>query len=213
MFRPIPALDGRDVRHLAVQRAGVRSYLWAGVMAEGNEARGCYRWRIGRDEGRWFSDGWQGGSCRALAFDGAWAYAATQWGGVLKLDLSAGSTGVRWQASTRYDRELDPPIPGSFLRVREGQRSDYEPGYRPFRPFWTLAVGSSGTLMTGGESGMLRRLPSDTAVTSGGDLYAEGSATTIDGRGYGAQEVTLPYDGLVVLSGHEVTSDRDGEEA
>jgi DNA-binding CsgD family transcriptional regulator len=281
VFRRIPALDGQDVRHLAAQQEGQRSYLWAGTMAEGNEAQGCYRLQLGQAEGSWFNAGWEGGSCRALAFDGAWAYAATQWGGVLKLDLSRGAAGAEWRQSTQRDIGVWPSIPMSFLRFRGDQRPDYAPGYahgdlqpdserprvsedsasrpeetpaplqpdaeepgkrrlsegqgpeggepdesrvtrepsvpqeplvreiyRPYKPLWTLGVGSSGTVMAGGDAGILRRIESGAAS---GDLYEESSATVVSRFTY-RDRITLPYDGLFVSGVHQVGSARDSED-
>ena len=207
VFQPIPALEGQDVRHLATQQAGTRSYLWAGAMAEGNEALGCYRRRVDRAEGRWFNAGWQGGSCRALAFDGEWAYAATQWGGVLKLDLRRDALASRWQPSTQRDTEHEPAIPKGFLRFLDDQRPDYDPDYRPYKPLWALGLGSSGTVMAGGEAGILRRVAVDDPV----DLYEESSATVVSRRAY-RDRITLPYDGLFVSGIHRVASGGEGEE-
>jgi hypothetical protein len=210
IFQRISALDGRDVRHLAVQHVGLRSYLWAGAMAEGNQAFGCYRWRIGGTEGRWYDANWEGGSCRALAFDGAWVYAATQWGGVLKLapDAAASDAEPAWQTSTERDTELEPSIPKSFWRFERDQRPEYEPDYRPYKPLWALGVGSSRTVMAGGEAGILRRQPSPDGAM---DLYEESSATAINHRSF-RDRITLPYDGLFVSGTHRVTRGVEGGE-
>lgn len=127
-FEPVSELDGYDVRHLAAQQVGQRSYLWAGTMAEGNQDWGCYRLQLGQKTGEWFDVDWQGGSCRALAFEGSWVHAATQWGGILKLDLDAGAASG-WKESTQRDTGVEPSIPKSFLRYLGDQREDYDPGY------------------------------------------------------------------------------------
>jgi hypothetical protein len=84
-----------DVRVLAVQSDGVRSYLWAGLtipgLDESAQGGGCVRYELLPDEPRegWqeFSGGWKGGSCRALAFTRAGvALAGTYWRGVLALE-------------------------------------------------------------------------------------------------------------------------------
>lgn len=95
-------LKGRDVRVLAAQRVGPRAFLWAGLAAiGGEEGDGCLRWELRRDIERiegWtaMGTGWRGGSCRAIACDGAHVYAATYHAGVVSLD-SAGKSPA-WRA-------------------------------------------------------------------------------------------------------------------
>jgi hypothetical protein len=71
--------------------------------------------------------------------------------------------------------------------------------YRNYKPLLTIAVGPSGTLMAGGEQGILRRVQTRAA----GDLYEEGSATEVNRRTY-RDRITLPYDWLFVSGDHEV---------
>lgn len=93
-FRHI-GLDGRDIRVLTAQYDGPRAFLWAGFAASQGEAgTGAARLElIGTEtsaEGwRELRDGWQGGSCWSLAFQGAHVYAASYQGGVLRLDMTA----------------------------------------------------------------------------------------------------------------------------
>jgi hypothetical protein len=227
-FRRLPALDGHDVRHLAAQQEGPDTILWVGAMAQGNQDWGCYRWQLGQPAGRWYSDSWKGGSCRALAFEGTWVYAATQWGGVLKLDLSQGAEN-KWQPSTQRDTGIEPGIPNRFLRFVDDQRVAYAPEpsetsveqiYRSYKPLRAIAAAADGTLMAAGDQGILRRLPWEEAdlvpgepVPEGWDLYQDCSATWIDRRTY-RDKITLPYNGLFVSGDHEidvVNPDEQGE--
>jgi hypothetical protein len=101
-FRSIK-LQGEDVRELIVQSDGVRAFLWAGVATAGDEpGKGCFRWELrGRQdppEG-WvpFSQGWSGGSVRALTFQGPLVLAASHHAGVARLDTSKANSA--WQPS------------------------------------------------------------------------------------------------------------------
>ncbi len=95
-------LKGDDVRVLTVQYDGPRSFLWAGTYASGGDAgKGCHRLELVGTEssvGKWrhYKDGWQGGSCRDLAFQGSTVLAATHRSGVLRLDL--GKRDSKWEA-------------------------------------------------------------------------------------------------------------------
>ena len=53
--------------------------------------QGCFRTRLFESDVRWeqLNAGWGGGTCWSLAFVGAAAFAATQSGGVLRLDTAA----------------------------------------------------------------------------------------------------------------------------
>ncbi|MBI4538144.1 MAG: baseplate J/gp47 family protein [Gemmatimonadetes bacterium] len=92
-FRHI-GLKDEDVRVLAVQYDGPRSFLWAGLWAPGNlPGTGCRRWELmgtadPADGWTAFDRDWQGGSCRALAFLGGKVMAATHRSGVAWLDTS-----------------------------------------------------------------------------------------------------------------------------
>ncbi|MBI5667950.1 MAG: putative baseplate assembly protein [Chloroflexi bacterium] len=100
-FRKI-GLTGEDIRELAVQVIGTRSFLWAGAAAPGGEdvGKGCFVWELRGAEDdplgfRPMSKGWKGGSCRSLAFLGTWVLAASHRGGVLRLDFSVSNP--EWQ--------------------------------------------------------------------------------------------------------------------
>jgi len=91
-FRNIE-MAGEDVRVLAVQYEGDRSFLWAGLATPAPEDRGkgCFCWELmgaqdPPDKWQTFSKDWLGGSCVGLAFQGDKILAATFDGGVLWLD-------------------------------------------------------------------------------------------------------------------------------
>ncbi|MEO8075543.1 MAG: putative baseplate assembly protein, partial [Acidobacteriota bacterium] len=147
-FREI-GLVGQDVRVLAIQQEGPRAYLWAGMAAPGagDPGSGCSSWELlasGDDPAdRWiaFSAGWNGGSCRALAFSGPAIVAASHHGGVLR--LPARKSGAAW-----VQPSLDSGLP-----LRELPNV--------FHPVDALASNRSGELiLAGGSQGIFRsRLP------------------------------------------------------
>jgi hypothetical protein len=139
-------LRNEDVRVLAVQREGVRSFLWAGLSVPGNETgKGCFRWDVpaapdsfDAPEGwRPFSNNWSGGSCRALVFDGGKVFAGTHHAGVVRLDMSRGEPA--WQA----------PNVSCGLPIRDVERLFY--------PVDAIAIAPDGSwLMAGGSHGVYR---------------------------------------------------------
>ncbi|MEV2239651.1 putative baseplate assembly protein [Micromonospora sp. NPDC049891] len=82
-----------DNRVLAVQYDGPATLLWsgAGEPDPNKPGQGCFRARLFESDVKWqaLSAGWLGGTCRDLAFSGSLALAATQSGGVLRLDTLA----------------------------------------------------------------------------------------------------------------------------
>jgi hypothetical protein len=139
-------LKGEDIRVLALQRVGLRSFLWAGVTTAGNDVgKGCLRWElpaasdtVEAPEGwRGMGTGWSGGSCRALDFDDTTAFAATHFAGINRLDASKPESA--WQPS---------PIPCG-LPVRGADRL--------YAPVSALAVAPGGRLVfAGGAQGVFR---------------------------------------------------------
>lgn len=88
-----------DNRVLAVQYDGPATLLWSGA-GEPDPKRpgqGCHRTRLFESDVRWqtVQTGWVGGTCRDVAFTGPLAVAATQSGGVLRLDTLAAQP--QWQ--------------------------------------------------------------------------------------------------------------------
>jgi hypothetical protein len=140
-FRHI-GLNGHDIRSLEVQYDGPRTFLWAGAAAVGGDTgEGCFRWELrGRElppEGwQTFRQGWNGGSCRALAFLGSTVLAASHRAGVLRLNTSQREPS--WQSSDVR----------SGLPLRDPGR---------FYPVDTIAADSrSGWAMAGGVEGVYR---------------------------------------------------------
>jgi hypothetical protein len=102
-FRRI-GLQGEDIRELAVQYSGPRAFLWAGAYTSGGDdpGHGAFRWELRGSEDppegwRAFNTGWNGGSCRSLAFLGSRVMAGTHRAGVVSLDPAAQAPA--WQAS------------------------------------------------------------------------------------------------------------------
>jgi hypothetical protein len=138
-FRHI-GLDGEDIRTLAVKRDGPRSFLWAGAAAAGGaDGKGCFRWELRGSEDPpegWqaFSRGWEGGSCRSLAFLGSLVVAGSH------------HAGVQWLDSAAQQPSWTVPDVNCGLPMRDPGR---------FRPVDTVAVNAAETLiMAGGEAGV-----------------------------------------------------------
>lgn len=139
-----PDLQHQDVRRLEVQDDGVRTRIWAGLFTPSAEDKGngCFFLET-TGAGAWtpVSQGWEGGSCLALAFDGPTVYAATNHRGVLTLDAS--TSPLVWQK---------PPL-GCGLPQRAGQQ-------KPFEPVVAVAA-RRGIVLTGGAMGVFRRDPDE----------------------------------------------------
>lgn len=101
-FKQIKAA-GEDIRCMTIQYDGGASYVWLGRSVPEGTGTGCLRLKI--DElartqfdaalmASWeqFSAGWSGGSCWGVHVMGNATYAATQSGGVLRLQLGQAST-------------------------------------------------------------------------------------------------------------------------
>jgi hypothetical protein len=140
-FRTI-GLNGEDIRSLLIQHDGPRSFLWAGAAAAGGAAgHGCFRWELRGMENPpegWqaFRQGWEGGSCRALALSGMILVAGTHRAGVQYLDLS--ERNAAWRT----------PGVDCGLPMRDPGR---------FHPVDTVATGLNGHfIMAGGVEGVYR---------------------------------------------------------
>lgn len=140
-FRPI-GLQGEDVRVLAIQSDGPRLFLWSGVAAAGDAGKGCFSWELRGSadppEGwRGRHEGWQGGSCHALAFDGSRVLAGSHSAGLLRLDAAKGD--AAWQGST-----IDSGLP-----LRDAGR---------FQPLRAVATDPAGQRVLAGadEGGVVR---------------------------------------------------------
>jgi hypothetical protein len=96
-------LQNEDIRVLAVQRLGPRTFLWAGEAAPGGDdpGKGCFSWELTgavdpADGWHAYSGNWTGGSVRAIAFLGTDVCAASHHAGVMRVDSQAPS--ATWQA-------------------------------------------------------------------------------------------------------------------
>jgi hypothetical protein len=134
-------LTGVDTRTMAVQFDGPSTTLWVGAgEPDPNRAgQGCFRARLFEADVQWaaVSADWGGGTCWGLAFAGVTALAATQSGGVLRLDTSAAQPA--WQAA-----HVNCGLP-----LRDRPR---------FMPVQAVAAGVSptGPVLAGGPQGVYR---------------------------------------------------------
>lgn len=172
-------LKGEEVRVLAMQRRGLRRYLWAGIAAVGDDpGRGAHRWLLtGAEENPegWiaFDKGWDASSCRALAFDDNRVYAASRRGGVMTLDVDVREP--HWQS---------PSVANSGLPLRE---------LKKFESVDAVACAADGgPLMAVGPKGVL-------LSTDLGKHFISCS-----GREF-SDQVTLPPTWLFCSGAHELT--------
>jgi hypothetical protein len=135
----LAGLAGIDLRSLAVQYDGPVTVLWAGAAEPDptRPGRGCFRARMFEANVLWegLATGWLGGTCWGLALAGNTALAATQSGGVVRLDTSA-------QTPTWQPADINCGLP-----LRDRTR---------FVAVDTVAVGPSGLALIGGNSGVYR---------------------------------------------------------
>jgi hypothetical protein len=169
-------LRGKQVRVLAVQHEGPRSFLWAGVRVPGNApGEGAFRLEVTGSAADWrqFQQGWTGVSCLDLAFHESRVYAGTFDAGVLWLDTNQADP--RWQA----------PMVGGGLPIRDAERL--------FHPVDTVAVNPEGTvLLAGGPEGVY-------CSRDAGMNY-----TYISGKEF-LEKVTLPETWLFCSGAHDIT--------
>jgi hypothetical protein len=178
--------DGdEDIRVLGLQRLGMSFFLWAGMFSAGNESgKGCLRWELPSSPQSVESPGgwsalpvhWQGGSCRALAFDGERVFAGTHSAGVSVLDSSKPDAG--WTSSSRQ----------CGLPMRE----DAGAADKLFEPVPALAVSpGSAVLLAGGPSGVFRS-------ADAGQRFEPASSTEF------TEKVVLPPTWLFCSGAHDV---------
>jgi hypothetical protein len=147
--------QGDDIRALAVQYDGPVTYVWSARAVSDPSDTGCVRLRV--DDltqidhtgvlTAWetLDAGWTGGSCWQVSFGGLQAYAASQSGGVLRMDLSAGR--LQWRGLG-----MNCGLP----------RRDAPPSLSPVQ---SVAVTADGkTVLAAGQEGVYRSL-------DGGDNY------------------------------------------
>ncbi|SCG52069.1 putative baseplate assembly protein [Micromonospora echinaurantiaca] len=130
-----------DNRVLAVQYDGPATLLWSGTGEPDPKkpGQGCYRTRLFESDVQWqpVQTGWIGGTCRDLAFAGPLAVAATQSGGVVRLDTLAAQP--QWA----------PVMVNCGLPLRDRTR---------FLPVDAIAAtaGPDRLILAGGERGVYR---------------------------------------------------------
>jgi hypothetical protein len=178
---------GEDVRVLAVQYEGTRSFLWAGLAAVlGESGKGCFCWELlgsqdPPDGWQTFGRNWLGGSCVQLAFQGTKTLAATFDAGVLWIERR--SDQESWQA----------PSVGCGLPQASREH--------PLERVDSLAAEPGGTtLLAGGNAGVFRS-------RDGGQHYETCSRKVF------ADKVTLDPNWLFCSGEHDievVTEDEKG---
>ncbi|MET7708615.1 putative baseplate assembly protein [Micromonospora sp. NPDC005413] len=180
-------LSNVDNRVLTVQYDGPATLLWSGAGEPDPKkpGQGCHRTRLFESDVKWQSmqAGWIGGTCRDLAFAGQQAVAATQSGGVLRLDTLAAQP--QWQ----------PVMVNCGLPLRDRTR---------FVPVDALAVsGGAGGHATGGGSGTAERL-----ILAGGQRGVYRSADAVDwtpsANQATADVVTVPDTWLLCSGEHDI---------
>lgn len=170
-FRSI-GLDGVDVRSLIVERRNIRSFLWAPAFAVGDDAgTGCHRVELrGSSEARldWthFGTAWNGGICHDLAFVGDQVLAASEFNGVLVVDLSSGEPAWR-----------PPSVQNSGLPLLENRR--FQP-VRSIDAAWGVALAGTAQSVHRTNDGRTyrnaaRRRVNDTVTLPASWLFASGS--------------------------------------
>ncbi|MGR6320448.1 putative baseplate assembly protein [Micromonospora soli] len=169
-----------DNRVLAVQYDGPATLLWSGAGEPDPKkpGQGCHRTRLFESDVKWqaVQAGWIGGTCRDLAFSGSLAVAATQSGGVVRLDTLAAQP--QWQ----------PVMVNCGLPLRDRTR---------FVPVDAIAAtapsgpgGAGRLILAGGERGVYR---SGDAV----DWTASANQATAD-------VVTVPDTWLLCSGEHDI---------
>ncbi|MEU7980816.1 putative baseplate assembly protein [Micromonospora sp. NPDC049081] len=168
-----------DNRVLAVQYDGPATLLWAGAGEPDPKkpGQGCHRTRLFESDVKWqqVQAGWVGGTCRALAFVGTLAVAATQSGGVVRLDTLAAQ--AQWQ----------PVTVNCGLPLRDRTR------FVPVDAIAGTAAGPGGTgrlILAGGERGVHRS-------TDAVDWTASANQATAD-------VVTVPDTWLLCSGEHDI---------
>ncbi|MEV4830411.1 putative baseplate assembly protein [Micromonospora sp. NPDC049257] len=168
-----------DNRVLAVQYDGPATLLWAGAGEPDPKkpGQGCHRTRLFESDVKWqqVQAGWVGGTCRDLAFVGTLAVAATQSGGVVRLDTLAAQ--AQWQ----------PVTVNCGLPLRDRTR------FVPVDAIAGSAAGPGGTgrlILAGGERGVHRS-------TDAVDWTASANQATAD-------VVTVPDTWLLCSGEHDI---------
>jgi len=191
--RQIQGMEDLDVRVLAVQYQGPRSWLWAGTFALSGDdpGKGCYRWELRGDEdpvAGWetFNANWKAGSCHGLTFSASGVLAATHRGGVLLLDPT--KQNPQWQSP-----DINSGLP---LRDRTGR----------FVTIDCIAANPAGTMVLAGIAG------NDDQSTGRGIYRAPDQGANfaawkfaLSSTSHFTDKVTLPETWLFTSGAHEIT--------
>lgn len=182
-------LKGSDVRNLDVQTTGARDYLWATVRAEaGEQGEGAFRIELrsnGQDDPgglKPFNQGWQGGSCEALAFADSLVFGASNRSGVLSLDVN--DPKPTWQA-VKLDAGLPIRDTERLLETVDALAAGVRPSDKPI-------------VLSGGPRGVHRS-------TDGGTTYECVSLENF------RDHVPLPRGWLYCAGAHEIDVVREEE--
>ncbi|MCW5981094.1 MAG: baseplate J/gp47 family protein [Bryobacteraceae bacterium] len=150
-------LTNENIRVLATQYDGPRAYLWAGFEATGGATgTGAARieiWESRPSPGGWtrYSNGWRGGSCWSLSFQGLTVHAGSFQSGALRLDTAAKEP--EWEAP-----DINVGLPQRGVE-------------RIFQWVRTVAASPAGVILCGGPVGVYRSV-------DGGAGYRESSSAT-----------------------------------
>ncbi|MEU8179450.1 putative baseplate assembly protein [Micromonospora sp. NPDC049047] len=176
-----------DNRVLAVQYDGPATLLWSGAGEPDPKkpGQGCHRTRLFESDVKWqpMQAGWIGGTCRDLAFAGQLAVAATQSGGVLRLDTLGAQP--QWQSVSV----------NCGLPLRDRTR---------FVPVDAIAVGGPAD----GAAGAPAAGPAERLFLAGGERGVHRSANAVDwspsANQATADVVTVPDTWLLCSGEHDI---------
>ncbi|MEV4499033.1 putative baseplate assembly protein [Micromonospora arborensis] len=192
-------LSNVDNRVLAVQYDGPATLLWSGAGEPDprKPGQGCHRTRLFESDVKWQSvqAGWIGGTCRDLAFAGSQAVAATQSGGVLRLDTLAAQP--QWQSVSvncglpLRDRTRFVPVDAIAVSGASGSAGQ--------------ATGATGGTNGAGGSG---GAAAERLILAGGERGVHRSADAVDwtpsANQATADVVTVPDTWLLCSGEHDI---------
>ncbi|MFG1841509.1 putative baseplate assembly protein [Micromonospora sp. NPDC049175] len=192
-----------DNRVLAVQYDGPATLLWSGAGEPDPKkpGQGCHRTRLFESDVKWqpVQLGWVGGTCRDLAFAGQLAVAATQSGGVLRLDTLAAQP--QWQTVSvncglpLRDRTRFVPVDA----IAVGGPAGGSPAG---------GAGTGGGPASGGPAGGVPAGPAERLILAGGERGVHRSADAVDwtpsANQATADVVTVPDTWLLCSGEHDI---------
>ncbi|KAB1932281.1 putative baseplate assembly protein [Micromonospora sp. ALFpr18c] len=204
-----------DNRVLAVQYDGPATLLWSGAGEPDPKkpGQGCHRTRLFESDVQWQSvqSGWIGGTCRDLAFAGQSALAATQSGGVLRLDTLAAQP--QWQPVSvncglpLRDRTRFVPVdaiavsgPATSAPATSGTAGSAAAG--------SAAAGSAAAGSAAAGSAAAGSGPAERLILAGGERGVHRSADAVDwtpsANQATADVVTVPDTWLLCSGEHDI---------